>query len=491
MKIGENIVSEVPLLDAKTSLNKIINIIDEISSNTDKSLQKLKASPHMILAAITLLEDQKNSLIKTIESNIEQISQFKNKIGQNEREVSNLESENEALNRQKQDFLTRIQEAQVDLAKTLEIIKLKKEELENRSNRLKELETRTLDLSRDLKKNQDQLKQLEKELESTFSKKDRYVQGYENRVAAMKVLINKRYISSSLYQFIRALQVGSALDLKNILVAIDMREDHAKKIINKILEENGPIEYNPSNGKEVKDILGLIEQFETTFDELQQLIKRSSENIVENVSLVWKKLRMEQEEVSKLDSRLDSQNSELTGLRIRSGELDKKISEFKSKREESTAKSSELKTSLERIHDELKNPKLELGDIESRLTAVNQKISNKELEQSQLEKSKLDIENEEKRLKTSYTEEKMEELNIKLTRLKKDNYFTSFLIENSEVEMPEVEIIATIMAQGSCNLEDLKKLLDVPPIMAVRTIKQLAVKGIINLDENTNIITMP
>jgi chromosome segregation ATPase len=248
MKIGENIVSEVPLLDAKTSLNKIINIIDEISSNTDKSLQKLKASPHMILAAITLLEDQKNSLIKTIESNIEQISQFKNKIGQNEREVSNLESENEALNRQKQDFLTRIQEAQVDLAKTLEIIKLKKEELENRSNRLKELETRTLDLSRDLKKNQDQLKQLEKELESTFSKKDRYVQGYENRVAAMKVLINKRYISSSLYQFIRALQVGSALDLKNILVAIDMREDHAKKIINKILEENGPIEYNPSNG---------------------------------------------------------------------------------------------------------------------------------------------------------------------------------------------------------------------------------------------------
>ncbi|GAG97092.1 unnamed protein product, partial [marine sediment metagenome] len=49
----------------------------------------------------------------------------------------------------------------------------------------------------------------------------------------------------------------------------------------------------------------------------------------------------------------------------------------------------------------------------------------------------------------------------------------------------------TIMAQGSCNLNELKKLLSVPPIMAVRTIKQLAVKGIINLDENTNIITMP
>ena len=65
------------------------------------------------------------------------------------------------------------------------------------------------------------------------------------------------------------------------------------------------------------------------------------------------------------------------------------------------------------------------------------------------------------------------------------------MIENSEEEIPEVDIIATIMAQGSCNLDELKKLLDVPPIMAVRTIKQLAVKGIINLDENTNIITLP
>jgi len=47
------------------------------------------------------------------------------------------------------------------------------------------------------------------------------------------------------------------------------------------------------------------------------------------------------------------------------------------------------------------------------------------------------------------------------------------------------------MTHGSCNLDELKKLLDVPPIMAVRTIKQLAVKGIINLDEQTNIVTLP
>ena len=47
------------------------------------------------------------------------------------------------------------------------------------------------------------------------------------------------------------------------------------------------------------------------------------------------------------------------------------------------------------------------------------------------------------------------------------------------------------MDRGEAKLDDLKKLLDVPPIMAVRTIKQLAVKGILNLDESTGRVTLP
>ena len=85
----------------------------------------------------------------------------------------------------------------------------------------------------------------------------------------------------------------------------------------------------------------------------------------------------------------------------------------------------------------------------------------------------------------------MKSLYYKLIHLKRNNYFTSFLIENSKEEISEVDILATIMSQGSCNLDELKDLLSVPPIMAVRTIKQLAVKGIIKLDEDSNVITMP
>ena len=64
----------------------------------------------------------------------------------------------------------------------------------------------------------------------------------------MKILIDKKYINSALYQFIRALQPGSALELKNILLAIDMREDQAIRIIKKMIEENAPIELDQEAG---------------------------------------------------------------------------------------------------------------------------------------------------------------------------------------------------------------------------------------------------
>ena len=85
----------------------------------------------------------------------------------------------------------------------------------------------------------------------------------------------------------------------------------------------------------------------------------------------------------------------------------------------------------------------------------------------------------------------MDGLEAKIDQLRQANFFTAFLIENSDEEIHEVDIIATIMDRGEAKLDDLKKLLDVPPIMAVRTIKQLAVKGILNLDESTGRVTLP
>ena len=242
---------------------------------------------------------------------------------------------------------------------------------------------------------------------------------------------------------------------------------------------------------ELKDILGEIEKLETSFDEYQQAIQKSKNNILQYLSETWKKLKEEQQEIGKLETSIESQNSELTELNTKASELDKKISELRTSKEENGSKVTELRVQLEKLTDELKPPATELENLTTKLNSVNEKITFKESEKSTLDQHKIENENREKQLNTLYTEEKMEDLNLKLVQLKRNNFFTSFIIENSEEDIPEVDIISTIMNQGSCNLDELKKLLDIPPIMSVRTIKQLAVKGIINLDENTNIITMP
>ena len=241
----------------------------------------------------------------------------------------------------------------------------------------------------------------------------------------------------------------------------------------------------------LNDILGTIEQLEKYFDEYQQSLKKNSENIIQNLSLTWKKMQLELEDVKKLEAAIEIQNNELTELNTKSDDLAKKIEVLKSSKNGLQAKTSELQKSIEQISDELKGPKIELEGLQSKLKIFNDKIVSKENDNKLLDQKKIDNENRERHLRTEYSEEKMKDLDLKLNHLKRNNYFTSFLIENSEEEISEVDILAMIMAQGSCNLNELKKLLSIPPIMAVRTIKQLAVKGIINLDEDTNIITMP
>ncbi|MHA1670216.1 MAG: hypothetical protein ACTSV5_06505 [Promethearchaeota archaeon] len=241
-------MSEIPILDAKTNLKKITSIIVDISGSNANYFPKLRAQPELVLKAINKYDTEKNAQIKQVELNNEEINSLKNKISQGQRDIQKFEESIQNSTIKKQDLITKIQNIQKEIEETQTSIRSKKEDLASRTLRLKELENSVLDLSHENEKFDSKLKDLEKELESTFLKKERFIQSYENRVSAMKILINKKYINSSLYQFIRALQVGSALDLRNILVAIDMREGRAKKIIMKILEDNGPIIYDEASG---------------------------------------------------------------------------------------------------------------------------------------------------------------------------------------------------------------------------------------------------
>ena len=241
-------MSEVPLLEAKTSLKKMISVIVDISGLNSDFIPKLRSQPEMVLGSIDKYEHEKSELIKNISSNNEQINSLKNKISQCQRDIAKLIEDNKQLVIKRQELIDKIEQYQNELKNIRETITLRVNELETKSSRIKELEGVNLELMRSIEKSETQLKALEKELENTYIKKEKFVQNYENRVAAMKLLINKKYINSSLYQFFRALQIGSALDLKNILLAIDMRDDQAKLIINKIIDDGGPIEYDNVTG---------------------------------------------------------------------------------------------------------------------------------------------------------------------------------------------------------------------------------------------------
>lgn len=239
-----------------------------------------------------------------------------------------------------------------------------------------------------------------------------------------------------------------------------------------------------------KEILSNIEQFETAYDTYWQLLQKNNEDVLAQLKSAWRSMQAEQKEVDIINEKLSSQNSELTELRTKSEELDKIVEGLKTKKDELTSKISELSTALETTIHDSKTPEFELNNLEEKLVTVNDKITAKDSEKTSLDQKKVGNENRENELNSSHSK-KMEELEKKITQMKLENFFTSFLIDNSDEEIHEVAIIATIMEKRSVKLDELKKLLDVPPIMAVRTIKQLAVKGIINLDENTNIITMP
>ena len=241
-------MSETPLLDAKTALKKMTSIIVDISGLNSDYIPKLRLQPEKILEELEKYDNEKNLLLKTIESHTEEINSFKNRISQNQRDIVNFEEDKIELTKNRQELEKKIQQSQNELKETQETIQLKKEESKNRDQRLKELENQFFDLTKEVEKFEEKLKVLEVELNGTFRKKEKFVESYENRVAAMKILISKRYISSQLYQFIKALQVGSKLDLKNILLAIDMREVQAKKIITSMLEEGAPIEYDQVTG---------------------------------------------------------------------------------------------------------------------------------------------------------------------------------------------------------------------------------------------------
>jgi len=236
------------ITDTKSSLKKIISIIEELNGLNSDSIPKLQTQPTNLLEQIGKFEEDKARNLSTIESNDDEINSLKNKISQNQRDIASLEENNVELTNQRQTLLDKIQDAQNELNETQAKITARREELATRSSRLDELENRLVELKDLQEKFDNKMKELETQLQGEYDKKEKYSNSYAMRAAAMKSLIRAGYIQSSQLKLIQALQPNTTLDLRGLVQGMGLREDVAKSILTKMVEKNGPIEYDEANG---------------------------------------------------------------------------------------------------------------------------------------------------------------------------------------------------------------------------------------------------
>lgn len=236
------------LTDTKSALKKIVSIIEEMQAINSETLPKILENPNNLLNNVTTFEEQRNTNLNAIESSNTEINSLKNKISQNERDKAKLEENNEELTKERQGLLDKIQVAQNELTDTQEGITAKKEDLGNRTTRMNELDDANHEGIKEEKLFLEKIKNIETNLKSEFEKKDKYISSFGNRVEAIKSLIRKNYIKSTQLTLIKALQIGTSLEVKGLSMGLDIAEETAKKILRKIVEEGGPIDFDEGAG---------------------------------------------------------------------------------------------------------------------------------------------------------------------------------------------------------------------------------------------------
>ncbi len=237
------------ITEVKTSIKKIVTIFTEIKGINSDSISNLENYPDKLLELVEKFEQEKNDNVRTIESNSEEMNNLKNKISQNNRDVIKFEETNVDLINKQKEITEKISKTEQELTDTQEKINSSQQELEIRNTRLKEVEEEIQELRKTLDEFENKIKEMEIQLTTDYEKKENYINSFENNVNAMKLLIRKKYIISPQLQLIQALQADTTLDLKNMLIALDIRENIAKGILSKIIEEGGPLEYDEASGK--------------------------------------------------------------------------------------------------------------------------------------------------------------------------------------------------------------------------------------------------
>jgi chromosome segregation ATPase len=269
------------IIELIPALKEIFELINKINDRIKDSTLKLYAEPNEIFDAIDSYIREKSNNITQIKTNKNEIDALKKNIFQTNKEFLKLETKFIDLSLDFEDINKRLENKKNELNSFNDkLIRFEKEnksqnkileDLESEiSDSWKLVEEKIQDVSRlEEKHNQDiiqirsegeqDLLKLKEGLDNELIKLDiEYKKQYDellskfqevkDKINSLNLLIKRGFINSELYEFICSLDKKKPLDLNFICQTIKIKSEKAKKVVEKMIEANGPIEFDEKTG---------------------------------------------------------------------------------------------------------------------------------------------------------------------------------------------------------------------------------------------------
>lgn len=209
-------------------------------------------------------------------------------------------------------------------------------------------------------------------------------------------------------------------------------------------------------------------------DSIQALL----DNLAKELSEHGTQLTALKQEVATLDAAcndLEKTRNELeqriSSLKSSTSEKTQQITTLTSQKNDLSSRKSSLLQELRQKQDEFQRLTQVISSIEDELAALQQQLAAVEARKEQMIQEK---------------EAQLKELEDKLSKAKDENPIAHFLVYESDVELPAVELLAVILQNnGTLSVDDIKREVDLPPVVVTSQLKRMAQKGVIRLDETT------
>ncbi|MHA1522199.1 MAG: hypothetical protein ACTSRK_18645 [Promethearchaeota archaeon] len=137
------------------------------------------------------------------------------------------------------------------------------------------------------------------------------------------------------------------------------------------------------------EILAQIEQFETAFEFFHQKIDSHMKEFTENLSVIWKTVKILKEENSELLETIKDQDVKLMALRTESESLDQKTKGLKTDKENLTTMCSEFSVELQQQTINQKEIEFQITSLDTKITVLNERILARESEKAKLDQNKI------------------------------------------------------------------------------------------------------